>query len=787
MKKTALIVILILVFKNTFSQLYPIPFAEKINSSSLVVEGEVIKQHCFWNESHSNIFTSNTLKVYKLFKGKIVTKEIEIITQGGTIGNYCVVVTELLQLHLGEKGIFTLEVNRANIKSPFTKTILLNAYSSSQGFFKYDLETKEAWCPFVHYNIFKLYELIETETHQNFQVVDPSFSIENFLHHSQSALRTLAVINSFSPNTLNGGTLNDPANNTLTINGSGFGSTPSGKCGVEFKSGNNDNPNPDGGSKVKYNSTYIKNWSDNQIVVSVPDFAATGLIAVVLADGTEIKSSAKLTVFYSVLNAGFFIQGDDIRKEPRLMNTNNSGGYTFLYSTNTAGSGIDLSTDPAKETIRRAVATWKEIAGANLKEGGNTSVQKIDPFDVDNILVYDNQNTGNPPLDAGVLESTSSGFSMCTNKTFEAQKTGFDILIRNPGFSVGNILVNDGPCFPTVGEYDLELILLHEFGHALNLAHINDDYEISNSNSGTINPAKVMHYSVLDFTNRRSPDASALQGVLYTINPQNKVYGSCGLYSAEMLPLSIIPFEYDNCPGSFPSTALEDGTQLIIDLVHSSSNKFIDPSFEQVNCQDLGTFVTNNAFYAFKTNDSATQSLQISISGYNTVPADLNTCSGQGVRLALYDVTSCPQGQNFPMPIVCKTFSGDGNITPITGLQSNHNYLLYFDGLRNTKAIFNASLNRTDVTVPNNSISVFPNPVQGDVNIKFFNTVNSKYQYVIYDITGKLIVTETLGVSPTSFLFKINMMSLASGTYYLRIIDAKGEVALKQKILKISN
>lgn len=784
-KKIIFPIAILLIQQNSFCQLYPVSFNEKISQSSLIVEGKVVKQYSFWNKEHTTIFTSNTLQVYKLFKGASVSKQIEVLTQGGTVDNYAVVVSDLLQMNVGHTGIFTLHLQKSYITNPQTKKILFDVYSSSQGFFDYDIETKEAWCPFAHYKIEELYNLIQQKTGQSYKVIDASFNI-NAIASNAAPPGVNAVISSFSPSSVHGGALNDPANNTLKITGSGFGATPAGKCGVEFKNGNNDNPNPDKDSKISYTSPYILDWSDNSITVSVPDFAATGLFAVVLADGTEIKSSSKLTVFFSVLNAEFLISGNNLEKEPRLMNTNGANGYSFFFSTNTAGKGIDLSSDPAKQTAQRAASTWKEITGANLAEGGNTNIQKVDPFDGTNILVYDNQNTGIPPLAAGVLESTSSGFSMCSNKSFTAQKTGFDILIRNPGVSIGNVIINDGPCFPPVGEYDLELIILHEFGHALNLAHINDDYEKTNSDPQTINPAKVMHYSVLDFTNRRSPDASALQGVLYTITPQNNTYGNCGLFNGEMQPLPVTPINNDECSGTF--TPLGDaGTQVVFDLIHATSDKLTDPSFEQVNCQNKGTFVTNNAFFSFETNDSAVQSLQMKITGYTTAPAELSTCTGQGVRFAIYDAANCAAGQAWPQPIACGSFTGNGDLSPITGLLSNHKYILYFDGLRNTKAIFNASFNRSDATGGNNTVSIYPNPVSDKVNIKFFNTSDSKYQYALYDVVGKLIRTETLSVSPVSFLFNINMASLASGTYYMRIVNDKGESVIKQKLLKISH
>jgi hypothetical protein len=68
-----------------------------------------------------------------------------------------------------------------------------------------------------------------------------------------------------------------------------------------------------------------------------------------------------------------------------------------------------------------------------------------------------------------------------------------------------------------------------------------------------------------------------------------------------MTPLSSFAISNDDCPSTFPSTVLQDNTTVSFDLVHATSNKFVDPSFKQVNCKNTGTPVTNNAYYAFLT------------------------------------------------------------------------------------------------------------------------------------------------------------------------------------------
>ena len=67
-------------FSTTQAQLYKIELAGKINKASLIVEGTVTEKHSFWNNAHTTIYTSNTIHVYKLFKGNLISADIEVIT-----------------------------------------------------------------------------------------------------------------------------------------------------------------------------------------------------------------------------------------------------------------------------------------------------------------------------------------------------------------------------------------------------------------------------------------------------------------------------------------------------------------------------------------------------------------------------------------------------------------------------------------------------------------------------------------------------------------------------------
>ncbi|MFT4153655.1 zinc-dependent metalloprotease [Parafilimonas sp.] len=772
------------------AQLYKIELASKVKKASHIVEGKVTAQYSFWNDAHTIIYTSNKIHVYKLFKGQAIDSTIEVLTLGGTVGATCLKVSDVLQLDKGKTGIFFLHENTGKIRSPQTKNILFDVYSSAQGFLQYNKSGKKAVAPFASYNNIQqtLYKSINKYTGTTEKIIDNAFASGAAQAETTGPVisngTTAVAITSFSPDTVHGGAINDEANNILTITGSGFGSSPSGDAAVNFKDANSDNTEPD--YEVAYSSPYIISWTDTQIKLHVPDRAGTGQFSVVTTDGSTATSAATLEVFFSVIDALFQNDdGDYVVKEPRLMNTNSSGGYTVQYSTSTAGKGINLAQSSASATFERALATWKEITGANITVGATTTQQAVADDDV-NLVVFDNTNTGVAQMADGVLESTYSWFSACqqNGQILAAQKTGFDIIIRNDAVSTGDALsIEDGPCFPAQGSYDLEMIILHELGHALNLSHINDDFENGGGGYTTINPSKLMHYAILDYVGRRSPDISAYDGALYDITPQQNTYGSCSLYAQEMTPISVTALSTDECPSTFPSSSITANTIVSFDLVHATSNKLKDPSFKQVTCDATGTSVTNNVYYAFSTGSET--EVTIDISNYTTVPAELSACTGQGIKMSLYDVETCPEASSYPTPVFCSTFNADGTID-ITGLEKNHKYLLYFDGVRNTKATFYATFNADGSNQGiQTTIDIAPNPlVSGYANITITNTTGSYYQYSLFDAVGKQVLAGKLNVTSLTQTFTIAINNSAAGVYFLRVADENGKTVIKKKLIK---
>jgi len=678
-----------------YSQLYEVSLEEKVSNSKLIVEGTVLKQHCFYGPNKQMIYTASTFGVFKSFKGQETVETIEVVTAGGAMEDMAVVADHVGVLHVGQTGMLFLENVWNGMKDPLNGSELFQLYAAEQSILDYDLLQNKATCPFAQYDgiTTTLYKSVQAITGKAYKSIS-NVNIDNEISKYNVPRQQSHSISNFSPASVYAGALLDPAKNVLTINGNGFGSSPGLNHQVLFRDGNDNKENPT--VAIPYGDPHIVSWSNTQIRVKVPQNASTGKLAVTIAAGDTAYASTNLQVTTSIITVSF---NNGVLNEPRLVADNGVfGGYSIFYSTSTAGNGANITTSPVFPLVKRAVKTWIDDAGANFLEAGNTATQVV-ADDAYNIIMLDNNNTGVAPLASGVLGVCYNKFVSCNTSINNAQKTDFDIIIRNAGVSTGTANFDNGPCAPTFTDpqrIDLETVVFHELGHALNLGHVNIPTQVPThvdyAYVNFANPPGVMHYALTPWVVRRSMDESALAGVIHTINPIGVSLGACRA-TAEMTPKANQRPANDGCPAVFPAGTTAPGTVLNINLINATSNRNQDPSYQQLlsNYPDAGISQTNNVYQVMKT--SANGDITFNVTNYETIPAEVaSTCGDeQGVLVSLYNVTSCPVGGAYPAPVV-NFFIDKNESINLTGAPAGLTLLAVFNGYRNTKARFTVTL-----------------------------------------------------------------------------------------------
>jgi len=494
MKKTTVsglsIISLFFVLFNLHSlsaqMLREIPLKKQIEKSTLVIEGKVIAKKSYWNGDHNNIYTANTIEVYKVFKGVPSNATIEVITPGGTVGLDSHVVIPSLKLRVGDLGVFTLtgaSVLLSEYKSTISK---YKPYSSLQGFYKYNIENDIAFNPFIEQERIctDLYTEIKNHTGENFVELS-KFDVKS-AQAKISQAKALAVPSgiTFSPTSATAGT-----ETLLTIMGSDFGANQGSVAFSDADDGGN--------SYTDALSTQIKSWSNSVITVLIPDFAGTGKIRVTDSNGGSATSSGDLNITYSQINAVFELpdNSDDFYSYPsRLVADDGSGGYVWHMFTD---FNDDTEHPGAKADFLAALDTWRCETGVNWTIGTVSAVDVI-ASDGINIIRFDNGNE----LDDGVLGRCSYYISGCGSSIsdFDAFVDELDIVFDDDIDDPDTAAVESwhfGAGFPGIREFDFQSVALHELGHAHQLGHVIDNSpQINNSND-------IMYYALQNFEQQR--------------------------------------------------------------------------------------------------------------------------------------------------------------------------------------------------------------------------------------------------------------------------------------------
>ncbi|OUS01492.1 hypothetical protein A9Q86_06855 [Flavobacteriales bacterium 33_180_T64] len=480
---------------------YEVPLTTQVKSSNQIIEGRVISKESFWDENHYNIYTINTVKIHKVFKGQTGIQTVEVITPGGMVGFESEVVTPSLSLEIGDTGIFMLHNNNIVINAGNTQN-KFKPYASSQGFYKYDLRHNSVSNPFqtrqgITENFYKEIKSLNNNT----SIVKISkFDVNQILQNNVTNRDSNGVINisNISPTTLNGG-----VRDLLTISGTGFGTAGT----VAFRDANAGGED-DMGTPIYYTAiaSQIVSWTDSEIIVEVPSRAGTGDVRVtptVGGGGSEVVSTQTLTVFYSQINPS----NGTTDFPSQHFDTNGNGGYTWQMNTD-----FDANT-AANASFLRAFDTWVCTTGINWEIGAVTTLDIIASDGV-NIIRFDD----GAELPEGVLGRCTSRFGTCASASpggLDVVVTELDIVFNDVftgGFSV--LSWEFGPGIATGFEVDFESVAVHELGHGHQLAHI-------------INSGEVMHYSIANGQNSRDLGSSDLSGAIDMMN-RNTIDQVCG-------------------------------------------------------------------------------------------------------------------------------------------------------------------------------------------------------------------------------------------------------------------
>ncbi|WP_203256145.1 T9SS type A sorting domain-containing protein [Hyunsoonleella ulvae] len=459
---------------------------KQVRNSDLIIEGKVISQKSYWNENRTYIYTSNIVEVYKVFKGKSTTDTIEVITSGGTVGNDALVVSPSLKLNLSEMGLYMLKSFNEG-KHQF------KSYGSSQGYYRYNLESQVAVNPFNKKQGIssKFYKEITQLTNQNYKELKP-FNVTAYSKLNQSKSSTFVPSGiTFSPTTATAGT-----QTVLTISGTDFGATPG---SVWFS-----NADDGGGTFTRALDNQILTWSDTQITVEIPSGAGTGPIRVEDSSNDAAVSVSVLTITYSELNAVFDIDdqtgsgGSNGPLTPfaypvRHIGENGNGGFTFELQTNFFNN-TEPNNAGARAAFEMALDKWRCETNVNWDIATSATSVDVVARDQVNVVKFDNQGTADD-LPDNVLGRCTSWYSGCgavgDPSTWNAHVAEMDIVFDdevNWYYGVG---------LPNLSEFDFESVALHELGHAHQLGHVID--LVSDGD----NLDDVMHFAISNSEQQR--------------------------------------------------------------------------------------------------------------------------------------------------------------------------------------------------------------------------------------------------------------------------------------------
>ena len=600
-----------LIALNAQCSVIEVPLAQRASASTLIVEGQVTSQYSYWNTSQTMIYTAHTIELYKIFKGNVATSSIEIITEGGTVGLKRISVEPMLELKVGDVGMFTCEPVKRAKNSPVSRGGLpqFEAFASMQGFVKYNPETNTATDPFRTYNDVQteVYNVCAPAGKQQYRTIKTVDVMST--HREQQQFMAGPSISSFSPTTITAGTTT-----VLTIDGTSFGVVQAASV-VRFR-----NADDGGATQVEPLASEYVSWSSTQIKVRVPANAGTGTIEVFT--GASGTSASPLTISYAHLNVIADVGNGDEAFETDHINNNGSGGYTWQMNT-----GFDADA-PARASFMRAFDSWRCNTGINWSIGATTAINDA-VSDGLNIICYDNA----APLPGGVLGVCYSYWNGCANGPTIAWFVDELDIIFDEGSNIAPLTWEFGPSLPGGSEYDFETVAVHELGHGHQLGHV-------------IQPGAIMHYAISNGTSNRSLGVNDLAGGTY-VQGKSVVANVCGPGAMSSMSCGSAPVA---AFGSDVQTVCEGGQVVFDDQSTNVPTSWVwnftggSPSSSTAQNPTI-TYNTAGTYAVSLTATNASGSDPVTINSYITVvgnptvgftssPANGIICAGQPATLS---------------------------------------------------------------------------------------------------------------------------------------------------------
>ncbi|GAB5520268.1 MAG: hypothetical protein RhofKO_25190 [Rhodothermales bacterium] len=520
-----------------FAQLLPLSLDARIGEAEAILEGEVIAAEAFWDDSRRSIFTAYTVDISRQFKGAPVEDHVTLVVEGGTVGMERVHVTHTMELEEGDVGLFFLKV--ASLEASASKVGTSEAFMSTSGaqsFVRYLPGQGQAVDPFSQYRAMEaLYAPIEQYVGQAPRVLR-AFDGNDFLGdtalangasakgHGHVHRPQVAAITSMS---VGDGSPTAGALEVLTISGTGFtdgaGAAASGSAGILF-----DNADDGAGgafSSVPFNNLRVQSYTDTQIQVQIPQGAGTGRVIVVDNAGNQSPDvvADDLTVDFAITNeviggSGVFANAYRIAD---LYDDNGSGGYTFTYHS-------DFESGSAKAPFERALESLRCNASiyVNFDVAGAATANQCTADDGTNSVSFDNVSCELPSGTLGRATGRFSGQTDGTNVNWRV--TEIDIIFN------ADKSWNFGTGAPGGTENDFESVALHEIGHTLGLAHVND-------------ASKVMNFSITTGTTSRTVTSEMTSGGAFIMGLSTAAQGAPEGGTSPMTALSagncVLPVE----------------------------------------------------------------------------------------------------------------------------------------------------------------------------------------------------------------------------------------------------